>query len=42
MARIATATAVLLGLLCARPARRLSAQSLRVPYQTFTSPTASR
>jgi zinc protease len=38
MARIATATAVLLGLLCARPAGHLSAQSLRVPYQTFTLP----
>ena len=36
MARIATTTAVLLGLLCARPAGHLSAQSLRVPYQTFT------
>jgi len=41
MARIATATAVLLGLLCARPAGHLSAQSLRVPYQTSPSPTAS-
>src|SRR2546427_11785475 len=38
MARIAAATAVLLGLLCARPAGHLSAQSLRVPYQTFTLP----
>src|SRR5438105_12241367 len=38
MARIASATAVALGLLCARPLVRLSAQSLRVPYQTFTLP----
>src|SRR5437773_12049679 len=38
MARIATATAVVLGLLCARPPVHLSAQSLRVPYRTFTLP----
>src|SRR2546425_4525980 len=38
MARIATATAVVFGLLCARPPVPLSAQSLRVPYQTFTLP----
>src|SRR2546429_8649167 len=37
-ARIATATAVVLGLLSARPPVHLSAQSLRVPYQTFTLP----
>ena len=38
MTRIATATAVVLGLLSACPLVRLSAQSLRVPYQTFTLP----
>src|SRR5947207_7586787 len=38
MARIASATAVALGLLCARPPVPLSAQALRVPYQTFTLP----
>src|SRR5947207_13264195 len=38
MARIASATAVALGLLCARPLVPLSAQALRVPYQTFTLP----
>src|SRR3989454_12450424 len=38
MARIATATVVVLGLLCARPPVPLSAQALRVPYQTFTLP----
>ncbi len=38
MTRIATATAVLLGLWSACPPVRLSAQSLRVPYQTFTLP----
>src|SRR5437762_11990935 len=38
MARIASATAVALGLLCARPPVRLPAQGLRVPYQTFTLP----
>ena len=38
MRNIATATAALLGLLTARPSDRLSAQSLRVPYQTFTLP----
>jgi zinc protease len=38
MARIATATAVVLGLWSARPPVHLSAQSLRVPYQTFTLP----
>ena len=38
MPRITTATAVLLGLLCARPPVHLSAQSLRVPYETFTLP----
>ena len=38
MTRIATATAVVLGLLSACPPLRLSAQSLRVPYQTFTLP----
>src|SRR3989442_3196574 len=32
----ATATGVLRGLLPARPSDRLSAQSLRVPYQTYT------
>ncbi|PYO97255.1 MAG: insulinase family protein [Gemmatimonadetes bacterium] len=36
MPRLATAIAVVLGALCARPPVRLSAQSLRVPYQTFT------
>ena len=36
MPRLATAIAVVLGALCARPPIRLSAQSLRVPYQTFT------
>src|SRR3981081_1774791 len=36
MPRLATAIAVVLGALCARPPLRLSAQSLRVPYQTFT------
>src|SRR2546425_9986063 len=36
MRNIAIATAALLGLLTARPSDRLSAQSLRVPYQTFT------
>src|SRR5207244_9887433 len=38
MRNIAIATAALLGLLTARPSDRLSAQSLRVPYQTFTLP----
>ena len=38
MTRIATATAVVLGLWSACPPVRLSAQSLRVPYQTFTLP----
>ncbi len=38
MPRIATTTAVVLGLLSAGPPVRLSAQSLRVPYQTFTLP----
>src|SRR2546425_339302 len=38
MARIAPATAVVLGLLSARPPVHLSAQSLRVPYQTFMLP----
>src|SRR2546422_7091970 len=38
MTRIATATAVVLGLLSACPLVRLPAQSLRVPYQTFTLP----
>jgi len=38
MPRIATTTAVALGLLSAGPPVRLSAQSLRVPYQTFTLP----
>src|SRR3989442_3644909 len=38
MARIATATAVVLGLLSARPPVHLSAQSLRVHYRTFTLP----
>src|SRR3989454_7007052 len=38
MRNIATATAALLGLRPARPSDRLSAQSLRVPYQTFTLP----
>src|SRR2546429_6502530 len=37
-ARIATATAVVLGLWSACPPVRLSAQSLRVPYQTFMLP----
>ena len=36
MPRLATAIAVVLGALSARPPIRLSAQSLRVPYQTFT------
>jgi zinc protease len=36
MPRLATAIAVVLGALCARPPIRLSAQSLRVPHQTFT------
>src|SRR6266487_4696901 len=38
MTRIATATAVVLGLWSACPPVRLSAQSLRVPYHTFTLP----
>src|SRR5438477_3442737 len=38
MPRISSATAVALGLLCARPPVPLSAQALRVPYQTFTLP----
>jgi len=38
MTRIATATAVVLGLLSACPPVRLPAQSLRVPYQAFTLP----
>src|SRR2546427_6966764 len=38
MARLATATAVVLGLLSARPPVQVCAQSLRVPYQTFTLP----
>jgi zinc protease len=36
--RMITATAVVLGLWSAGPPARLSAQSLRVPYQTFTLP----
>jgi zinc protease len=38
MPRMSSATAVLLGLLSAGPAVDLSAQSLRVPYTTFTLP----
>src|SRR6266542_3584561 len=38
MPRISSASAVVLGLLCARPPVHLSAQALRVPYQTFTLP----
>src|SRR6266496_3587928 len=38
MLRISSASAVVLGLLCARPPVHLSAQALRVPYQTFTLP----
>lgn len=38
MTRLVTATAVLLGLLTASQPLRLSAQSLRVPYETFTLP----
>src|SRR2546421_8957706 len=38
MPRFATAAAVVLGLLSARPPVHLSAQSLRVPYQTFRLP----
>jgi zinc protease len=38
MPKIAAATAALLGLLTARPPDRLSAQTLRVPYQSFTLP----
>jgi zinc protease len=38
MPRLATATALVLGLLCAHLSVPLSAQSLRVPYQTFTLP----
>ena len=38
MPRIATALTVLLGLLSAGPPAPLSAQALRVPYQTFTLP----
>src|SRR3989449_11218125 len=38
MPRITTAVAVVLGVLSAHPPVSLSAQSLRVPYQTFTLP----
>jgi zinc protease len=38
MPKIAAATAALLGLLTARPPDRLSSQTLRVPYQSFTLP----
>jgi len=38
MTRMATATAVVLGLLSAYPPVHLSAQALGVPYQTFTLP----
>jgi zinc protease len=42
MARLTTAVAVVLGLLSARPPVHLSAQSLRVPYTTFTLPNGLR
>src|SRR5438128_11016013 len=38
MPRMSSATAVLLGLLSAGPPVCLSAQALRVPYETFTLP----
>jgi zinc protease len=38
MTKLGPATAALLGLLSVCPAIRLSAQSLRVPYETFTLP----
>ncbi|HLB82058.1 MAG TPA: insulinase family protein, partial [Gemmatimonadales bacterium] len=38
MPRLSSATVIALGLLSAGPAVRLSAQTLRVPYTTFTLP----